>query len=576
VDGLWHAGPKTGWEAVFLGAQAGSIASSIAFTFVIANAAGVFALSPILKILPRFMIDPHKVVVAVTLPTIALFRYTFYTWLAIELAGILLGLLGCLFHMWQSGYKISLSGFNLTFDICWWKMILGGIICAILILPLSSIANRLLVDEVAKMASRAGYAVVGIDRTLLDWFPTIHPLLVLLSVFIIACISTLGKVPDDYSQQRTIALYAIVIAILPWVGPTTWFYSYTKYDPFSAEHIAFELLSTIASIFLIFFSFRLIRKTGWGKIVAITGRHFWVTQTENAFVFILLATPTFLAGWFYTTVVDISISILNGTSNISAKEMMTITFEFQLLIYLFVFIIIWIIYALLGALLKPFIWVFNGIVSLFPTQVSLKIDSQPEIAETVLSTTDDSQQSLSLAEKIQDSLLLIEDYLQLVDHYLQLKENSRFFKAIGFIVGIPLILVIGLWIFSGPTQSPVIQMHDLFTVTSSPTDDLFGPFLTQLGPPTNTPTILPYFATKRVAVAFTQLAIFAQATRNTITPIPTSTSTSTATSITTLTPTGNTLVLDKSQVCHEGPGKGFQEVTTLASGVRLPILLSFD
>jgi hypothetical protein len=539
---------KSGWDAVFLGAEAGALASAIAFVGIIAMASEVFAFGPILKLLPTTM-GSNQINVVLASPMIAVFNKVVYSWLAVALAGFLAGALGGLFKLQRSGEKINFSSFSVMFDMHWWKMIVVGMVSALLVQAISIPFYGELVDQVTNTSRVARYQVPPTDQTFLNGFPYLPSLIGLLSTMLLSCISTLGSVPDKPSQQRLIALYALIAALLPWINPLLGRYPDWEYESSSSMSILIILLCAVSSGVLLFFAVRLIRKSGWGQLETTSGRAFLATQMMNAFLLLMLATPAIVVGVFYYSVVLGALEILNGISSITVKALVSTGFKIHFWANLSVITFILILYTLLGLLLKPLLWAYNGIVGLF-SQPDVRDQPAPgsALAEP-LPLTESADQPVTEGSK---------------DVPLWSPENMRLFKAAGLILGVPLLLLIGLRLFSRPPPPQASQ-------TLQPTNTPVIAFFPNVANPTGSS------ATKTLAAAFTQLA--SNATTSpfkvvTITAIATITDTPTVTPITTLTPTGAILHLDKSSTCRIGPADEYDAIVSLASGVELPILAS--
>ncbi|HKI52890.1 MAG TPA: toll/interleukin-1 receptor domain-containing protein [Anaerolineales bacterium] len=535
---------KTGWEAIFLGAQVGTIASSFVFIFLIATAAGFSASKTVLELMPGTILNSEQLGIVLASPIITVIKFTIYIWLGVEFAGLTLGSAGCLLRLQLSREKISFSGFNLIFGLSWWKMILGSVSSAVLILTLSSAVLGLFSDKILETARLANYQVPNSDRNLVDWFSSLPALIGLVSMLILGAISTFGKVPDEPSQQRTIAVYAIFAALLPWINPLQWFYRYLIYGVYSTIHMLIGLLCAGASVVLISFSVKLFQTSGWGKIVNTTGNYFLRTHLVNAVVFILLAAPALFFGGFYLSVLINEIAILMGNSSTTVQELISGAYGLQVRMNLIAITVVWIIYIIIGTLLKPFLWAHNGIIGLFLVQEQ---NDKPNVQQSLQVSTKDQ---LVTADNIPETTQPFNKYI-------------RFLKVGGPIVGVILVFVVGIKLFTKPAPQPVTPFQTpgfLLTLQSN----------TQPVISISTPSTFGFAATQTVGAAFTQIA------QSTQTIYPTSTrlflDTLTVTPITTLTPTGAILSLDKSYPCREGPGTEFPEIVTLASGVRLPVL----
>ena len=75
---------KSGWEAVFLGAQAGAIAAAVAFLCIIATASEIYAFKPALNLLPTTL-SSNQLNGVITPSMIALLKDVLYAWIAVEL-----------------------------------------------------------------------------------------------------------------------------------------------------------------------------------------------------------------------------------------------------------------------------------------------------------------------------------------------------------------------------------------------------------------------------------------------------------------------------------------------------------
>jgi len=541
---------KSGLEAIFLGGQAGSLAASIAYACILATAAGVYAFKPVLQILPATITDSNQLGVVLAAPAITSITYPFYTWLAAGLAGFVLGALGCLLKLRRSAETRSFFSFNLTFDIHWWKMIVGGVVSAVLILTLSTAVYRLLDEKVVKTAELAHYQIPALDKTFLDWFPTLPPLIGLLCIMVLGAISTLGSVPGTPSQQRLIAFYTIIASLLPWFNPLMGLSQWWRYAIYSTVYTLVVLLCAVSSMVLIVFSAKLIKKAGWGKLEPSGVRSFLGAQLTNAFLFVMLAAPALAVGSFYVFVFIQAISMFNGNSEMTVHDLVNSAFATQIRFNVIAILSIWILYTFSSLFLKPLLWVSNGITSLFFPQISKgKLEMQPSPAGG-----SPAEEASVLPGAAGDQ-----------EAHLPSKERSRLFKAAGIILGIPLLLVIGIKLFSKPVPPPVTPLRTpgfVWTLQA----------YTKAVYPTTTGFKNP--ATLTVAAAFTQLADSTKNPPGTSTALPSASPSATVTPITTLTPTGAMLHLEKNSACRAGPGEEYPQIIALAPGVKVPLLAS--